>query len=291
MEQAGIRSISNPQNKPITLLTRAISKLRIMRNVTRSTAGPVFVSLMGYSENRIIPITLWNEIIPYCFDCWPNLYERWTSFFLRHRVRLAFFSARQSARYFTRALPGMRCEWLPEACDPLEYCASKPWSQRDIDVLELGRKFDQFHNSIREPLALRNRSHLFERIKGKIVFPNREGLIDGYSRTKISICFPCSETHPERSGDVETVTLRYFESMASKCVILGRSPQELTDLFGYDPVIEVQTGNESEQIETILRNPKSYLDLVESNYRRLLEIGTWKHRVEQVLKTLQTVQF
>lgn len=180
----------------------------------------------------------------------------------------------------------MRCEWLPEACDPLEYSASKPWSERDIDVLELGRKYDRFHSRIRDPLAKRKRSHLFERVKGSIIFPERDDLIDGYGRTKIAICFPCSVTHPERSGAVETVTLRYFESIASKCIILGHAPQELTDLFGYNPVVEVQEGNELEQIESLLANPDSCHDLVEENHRRLLEVGTWEHRVKQVLEIL-----
>jgi hypothetical protein len=75
--------------------------------------------------------------------------------------------------------------------------------------------------------------------------------------------------------------------MASKCVILGRAPQELKDLFGYNPVIEVQDGHEFEQIESVLSSPDSYLDLVESNYRRLLEVGTWQHRVEQILSTVR----
>ena len=286
MEQAGIRSLSNRQSKVMVLVSRAISKLRIMRNISSSSVGPVFISFMGLSENKVIPISLWNEIIPYCFDCWPAQYRCWLSFFRRHRVRLAFFSARQSAKYFAGALPGMRCEWLPEACDPTVYRASKSWSQRDIDVLELGRKSDRFHERIREPLAARNRSHLFEQVKGRIIFPDRDGLIDGFSRTKISICFPCSKTHPERSGTVETVTLRYFESMASKCMLLGHAPQELTDLFGYNPVIEVREGLEYEQIESLLENANPYLDLVESNYRRLLEVGTWEHRVKQVLNTI-----
>jgi hypothetical protein len=78
--------------------------------------------------------------------------------------------------------------------------------------------------------------------------------------------------------------------MASKCIILGHGPQELTDLFGYNPVIEVQDGHESEQIESLLSNPDLTHDLVESNYRRLMEIGTWRNRIEQVLATLLETQ-
>ena len=249
--------------------------------------GPVFVVFMGLSENKTLPFSCWTEIVPYCFDCWPNLYERWMSFFKRHRVRVAFFSARQSAQYFAGALPNMKSVWLPEATDPFEYFPTKSWSERDIDVLELGRKNHIFHEKLVEPLAKANRLHLFEKIRGEIIFPDRTSFLNGLSRSKVSICFPCSQTHPERSGSVETVTHRYFESMASKCLIVGHAPQELIDLFGYNPVIEVREGHEFEQIESLLANPNAFLEIVDRNYRRLLEVGTWKHRVAKILETLR----
>jgi hypothetical protein len=285
LEQAGVGGISNRQGSAAAFAAKAASKLRLMRNVRRSSAGPVFVSFMGFSESKTLPFSYWTEIVPYCFDCWPNLYERWTSFFKRHRVRIAFFSARQSAQYFTNTLPYMRSVWLPEATDPLEYCSSIPLSERNIDVLELGRRNDSFHRKIVQPLAAANRVHLFERVKGEIIFLDRAGLVDGLGRSKLSICFPCSQTHPERSGAIETVTHRYFESIASKCLILGHAPQELIDLFGYNPVIEVQSECEFEQIESILTKLDSFRGFVEDNYQRLFEVGTWKSRIQTVLST------
>lgn len=290
MERAGVDSLSNRQNNVEVFVAKAVSKMRFMRNARRSSAGPVFVSFMGFSESKTFPFSYWNEIVPYCFDCWPGLYERWMSFFKRHRVRIAFFSARQSAQYFTDALPGMKSVWLPEATDPSEYRPSRSLHERDIDVLELGRKNDLFHGKVVKPLVEANRTHLFERVKGEIIFPARADFIDGLARSKISICFPSSQTHPERSGSVETVTHRYFESMASKCLILGHAPQELTDLFGYNPVIEVQVGREFEQVESLLGNLDAVQGLVEQNYRRLLEVGTWKDRVATLLDVLRERQ-
>jgi len=283
MEQAGMKSLLNRQSDRAAFVAKVASGLRLMRNLRRSSAGPVFVSFMGFSEYKLLPFSCWTEIVPYCFDCWPNAYDRWASFFKRHRVRNAFFSARQSAHYFADALPHMRSVWLPEATDPSEYCSSKSWSERDIDVLELGRKNDRFHSKIVEPLARTNRSHCFERVKGEIIFLDRTSFIEGLARSKISVCFPCSQTHPERSGATETVTHRYFESMASNCLIVGHAPQELIDLFGYNPVIEAQVENEFEQIESLLNNLDSYQSLVDRNYARLLEVGTWKSRVTTVL--------
>jgi len=41
--------------------------------------------------------------------------------------------------------------------------------------------------------------------------------------------------------------------------------------------------NEFEQIESLLNNLDSYQSLVDRNYARLLEVGTWKSRVTTVL--------
>ena len=75
--------------------------------------------------------------------------------------------------------------------------------------------------------------------------------------------------------------------MASKCVIVGHAPQELIDLFGYNPVLEVQERQEYEQIDWVLDNLTSLTELVELNYSRLLEVGTWKKRVETILDVVR----
>jgi len=291
MEKARINAISNHQGGAETFISKAISKSHLIWNLRRSDKGPVFVGLMGLTESCTFPFSYWTEIVPFCFDCWPNHYRRWTAFFKRHRVRIAFFSARQSAQYFSNALPAMKSVWLPEATSPSEYYPSIPWSQRNIDVLELGRRNDIFHDSIVQQLAQANKSHLFERKKGEIVFPDRTTFIKGLARSKISVCFPCSQTHPERSGDVETVTHRYFESMASKCLIMGHAPQELIDLFGYNPIIEADRGHEFEQIESLLNGSDATERLIERNYMRLLEVGTWEIRVAEILNILAKFPF
>jgi len=83
------------------------------------------------------------------------------------------------------------------------------------------------------------------------------------------------------------VTHRYFESIASKCLILGHAPKELIDLFGYNPVIEVAWGSEFEQIRSLLNNIATYQEFVERNYERLLEVGTWESRIAMILSEVR----
>jgi hypothetical protein len=284
---ASIPQVRHSHGRTGVFLRKAFSKLRVPRNLARR-GTPVFVAFMGFSESKVLPFSLWTEIIPYCFDCWPRDYQRWSSFFRRHRVRLAFFSARQSAEHFRREMPDMRSEWLPEATDPKQYECSLTLADRNIDVLELGRRSDVFHESVTNELSRACYRHLYERTKGEIVFRTREAFKDGLAHTRVSVCFPSSTTHPGRSGDVETVTHRYFESMAAKCLVLGQCPAELRDLFGYNPVIETEREHEAQQLVAILRNIEKYQPDVERNYRRLLEVATWGNRVAQVLASVRS---
>src|SRR4029077_6262316 len=100
----------------------------------------------------------------------------------------AFFSARQSSEYFSRAVPGMKSVWLPEAVDPAEYNPSQRLATRAIDIVEMGRKYERFHARVGPALAESGRGQLFERVPGQKVFPTRRDLIEGLASSKISVC-------------------------------------------------------------------------------------------------------
>lgn len=290
LEEAGVKPLPDSMSSSDSFTANVVYKFRWMWNLRRSSAGPVFVSYMSFLEKKTFPFSYWTELIPYSFDCWPKYYGWWTSFYKRERVRIAFVTARQSAEYFSRALPKVKFVWLPEATDPSEYLPAKSLEERDIDVLEMGRRHEPYHDKIVGGLAQTARLHLYEQRGAKSIFPGRAELVDGLARTKITISFPRSVTHPEEAGGVETATYRYFQSMASRCLILGHAPQELIDLFGYNPVVEVQAGHEFEQIDHVLNHLNSFTGLVEKNYLRLLKVGTWKSRVNAILDAVQSYQ-
>ena len=283
---AGVPAVYNARSRPIKLLARALARAGMMRRVVDLSGNAYLVPIMLLSEGRLFPHCYFAQTICYIFDCWPALYRRWEKFFRRHRMRLAVFSARQSAEHFQKVLPDMESIWLPEAVEPATYDGHKPLEQRAIDVLELGRRSDQYHDKIVAPIAKSGRVHRFQSAPGRIIFATREELVRGLGDAKISICFPSSMTHPQRSGEVETVTHRYFESMASGCIIIGHAPSELVDLFGYNPVIEADMSDPVRQLETILRQPESQAALVARNRTRLLEVGTWDARVRTMLELL-----
>lgn len=251
--------------------------------------GEPMLAVGGYvPDSTCFPTSLWTRFIPYFFDCWEPVFSRWESFFRRNRTALAFLTARDAAEHFQARFPSRRFLWLPESVDPAAHRCDVPLADRTIDVLELGRKYDQFHIRLAPILAASGMTHRFEKIKGEIIFPTREDLISGLANTRISICFPQSLTDPMRCGKVETVTLRYFESIASKCLVVGKCPLELRDLFGYNPVVEV---DDPADVVDVVHRIAAYQPLVDRNYQRLLEVGTHSARVDSLIGELRTAGF
>ncbi len=115
--------------------------------------------------------------------------------------------------------------------------------------------------------------------------------IDGLARTKISIYFPSDLTHPEKAGDVSTMTVRYLQSMVVKCLIVGHAPQKMVDLFGYNPVVEADFTRPAEQLIEILNHYEDYFPFIERNYQEVIEHHNWQCRWNQLKEIYQQHTF
>jgi hypothetical protein len=272
-------------------LGRGLSKLGLMRQVKDLSDTAYLVPIMQITEMRLFPQCYFAEVIPYCFDCWPRKYDQWEAFFRRHRIKVAFITARQSAERMRQRIPGLDAIWMPEGIDPTRYEGSKPLAERTIDVLEMGRRLTGYHEQIRPHCQSRGYVHEYEREPGQIIFPTCRAFVAGLGESKISVCFPSSQTHAFRAGDVETLTLRYLESIASGCIVVGHCPAELHDLFGANPVVPADISNPGEQIDHILSHLVDYEPLVHRNLQRLYEVGTWRTRVSSMQRALTNHQY
>jgi len=247
----------------------------------------IFAILMGLDKQKYLPhadCTSHARMV-YLFDAWPKEYHRIIRFVNEFKIDHVFVSASRSADDLNDLLNRKMFHHVPEGIDPAAYKYAR-YDQKNIDVLALGRKYDKYHERILPALQRLDRTYMFEVVKGHIIFPDRQGLIDGLARTKISVCVPGSITHPERSGHVETMTMRYLQSMASKCLILGHAPSEMISLFGYNPVIEIDWDNAEAQIEDLLKHYHAHIPLIERNYRELVSKHCWSHRFQQIKEIL-----
>src|SRR5262249_25520509 len=151
-----------------------------------------------------------------------------------------------------------------------------------------GRRFDSYHDRIVEPLEKMKRKYLFERTSGAVVFPDNAEFIDGLSRTKISVCVPLIETNPARAGGISTMTMRYLQSMASKCLIVGLLPVDMRRLFPYNPIVEIDWSDPAGQLCHLLENFGDYTPLIEKNYSTVLEFHTWEKRWQSMADVLRS---
>jgi hypothetical protein len=272
----------------VRLLGRALGKFGISRAIARVPNHACLVDLAWPNDGRAFPYALAYEIVPWICDCWPHDYPRWERLFRRNRIRLAFISSQGSTRYFAQRIPEMKCIWMPEACDPAEYNPEKPLAQRSIHLLELGRKYKPFHDAVRAPVAAASFKHIFSLDGTRTpIFPDQPSLIRALGDTMISVCFPKTITHPDLAGGLETATLRYFESIASGCLLLGHCPTELRDLFGYDPVIKADLSDPGGQAVSLIRSIADHQPFVDRNRARLLEVGAAQARARSILEVLR----
>lgn len=244
----------------------------------------LFTVMMGLDIYKYRPYGLYtthNRSI-YLFDAWPHDFDKIVNFVEVFKIDFIFVSASQSAKILD-GIFGNRIivSWIPEGINPQEYKFNS-FEDKSIDVLALGRKYDLYHERILPYFEKNNRVYLYEKVKGELIFPTREEFIDGMAKSKISICVPSNITHPERSGNIETMTIRYLQSMVSKCLIVGHAPKEMIDLFGYNPIIEINMSDPVGQIEAILKDFDTYIPLIEKNYQQVLQHHTWSNRWNQM---------
>jgi hypothetical protein len=250
-------------------------------------APAMFSVLMGPNFRKTLPRFLAEgHKGAYLFDAWPRAHEKICHFADACALEHLFVSSSQAAAQLNLQLRTTKCHWVPEGITPANYfLAFTP--ERDIDVLQLGRRFNTYHQLVNDTLVKARKTYVYEKEPGHIIFPNRLDMIEGLLRSKISICVPLSVSHPDRASGIETMTIRYLQSMLSKCLIVGHAPAEMIRSFGYNPLIEIDYTQPGEQLLDILAHMDRYQPLIEKNYQAVREHHTWLKRWEQVRAILR----
>ena len=239
------------------------------------------IVLMGPRFPKCFPYVFRNGMKSiYLFDAWPMYFNYILRFVNDFEIDYLFVSSKQAAESLKKLIGKNNVFWVPEGVKPGDY-KFLPAANRNIDILSFGRNYDNFHHKIVEKLALKKVKYIFS-LANERLFPDKKSFVDGLSRSKISVCFPTSITHPERAGGIETMTNRFLQSMASKCLVLGKAPEEMIQLFGYNPVVEVNMENPAEQSIEILENYENYNELIEMNYKTVVENHSWAKRWDQI---------
>lgn len=227
------------------------------------------------------------EIVPMIWDCWPQYFEKTCKWLKRHQVHTAIFTSSQTADRMRERLPYMNIIWCAEALNDSDYKKGMPLKERSIDVLEFGRSNE---NVVRaENLIKRGLNYICTKQDGKFVYTN-EQLCEAMGKAKVSIALPRSMTQPEITGDVETLTQRYWECMFSRMVMVGHAPKELVDFIGYNPVVELKSNVSSEAlVADVVEHIGDYQGLVDRNRETAERLGSWNVRMKWLMSELSAV--
>lgn len=286
LRRHGVAGVDNDASL-LRLGGKVLARSGLARRIGVIDRTTYLVPIMGPCFYRFVPFVWFSETIPFAHDCWEPDFPRWERFLRKAGIRRAFFTARQSAEAMSERVPGLHAEWLPEGITPIIKDGNRPLGERSIDVLELGRRSDRFHQAVTAHCAAQGYRHRFQKAPGELVFPDQAAFWRGMTDTRLMVCFPSSMTNPERSGTVETLTLRYLEGIACGSVLLGHAPTELLDLFGYNPVVQVDFADPQGQLDRLLGSIDTLAPLVARNRARLNEVGTWDVRIADLLARLR----
>ncbi len=253
----------------------------------RTTTVYNFGAIMGPSFDFLLPKFCLNSgNFVYMFDAWPRFHNIIINFAKALNIKVIFFSSLDVTNKFNLQSNFTKGIWIPEGIKVEDYFWNS-YINKNIDVLEFGRKYDIYHDAIEEKLKDHGFVHLYEAVKGEIIFKTKSDFLSGLASAKISICVPSNITHPERAEDISSMTLRYLQSMASKCLIVGVLPREMAFLFDYQPVVEIDFEDPAKQIVEILNNFEAYIPLIERNYLEVQRSHTWSIRVNQMLEIMK----
>ena len=241
-----------------------------------------FVSMISGDFRLLIPYAFSSRLnYIYMYDVWPR-FHKWIfpllDFF---NVKCVFFSSKQVFEIFNTQYSHIKCKalWLPEALSAQDY-SFKNYNDRDIDVLEFGRMYDDYHSRITETLKLKGKKHIYRTAAMDFLFPDKPSFTNALASAKIVICVPSNITHPDRSEFISSMTLRYLQAMVSKCLIIGVLPLDMEEVFGYNPIVEIEMEHAAEQILNLLENYNDYKALIEKNYQHVIQHHQWQNRWE-----------
>ena len=176
---------------------------------------------------------------------------------------------------------------MPEGIDPAQF-RFVPFADKDIDVVQIGRQWDWYNDAVDDRCAGLGVRYLHSGTDrgGPALFAGREAFVSALARARISICAPRIVTHPEETGCISTMTNRFLQSMASKCLVVGVCPDELRTLFGYDPVVPVDLRDPAGQLRHILDRFDDYIALIERNHAEVTRRHHWDDRVARIEATI-----
>lgn len=234
----------------------------------------------GHLLRSALPYAFKGHIVPMLWDCWPDTWDKLARDLRLLRCRVCYVTSTDVANQLARRLPQIQFKYIHEGVSTDDYHAGDILTNRKIDVYELGDKHNYYHKRLIDNPRHERWNFVYNaerKQKGlQLTFDSWTDFTRQVADSKIVVSFPKSMRDPRRNGLVSTLTIRYWEAMLSRCIIVGHCPQELIDIIGYNPVIEADFTDAAGQIDHILQHIDDYQPAVDRNRSTALKYAPWQ---------------
>ena len=273
-------------------LKKAFPDVSVINKVKKNKNAKVFFSIMGLYELLETKETLREiseQLIIYVFDCWESGFQEYKKIFDEIKPKHIFFAYKKACDYFKKE--GYNCYVLPQSMDARFF---KDYGKEKSRLfIQMGRRTEILHESVLKylsyyKLADSEENYVYERQKGKIIFPDTKQLAKEINASWFFVAAPANIMNSKLTGSISEVTARFYEAMACKTLIIGIKPADsFEQLFPIeDAMIEVNSDNIIEVIDELMNNKDKYWKIVEKNYNYVMENHRWKNRYVQVMKAI-----
>lgn len=230
-----------------------------------------------------------NKIALYVWDCWGPEYEKWEKVLKDLKPDYIFWSFKQNYLHFKDIFENSF--WVPQSANT--YYFKDLGIEKSRKFIQMGRVNKGMHEKIlsylkKNGLEDTDDNYVYRRKEKEALFPVLEDLVKEINRTKYIVCIPKYFENPQKTGEVNAMTGRYYESIACKTLIIGKKPLIFDEMFPADGMIEFKEdlSDFDEKISELENNEEKYHQLVERNYEIFMKDHTWGNRLEMILKII-----
>lgn len=189
-------------------------------------------------------------------------------------------------------------EWLALAQGvPTALFRPVPVDQRVIDFSAYGRRWEPFHQVLREFCDNNQLYYDYTTHMGKIPNANEGELYRQYawhlSHSKFTVSWPVELTNPVRAGRLHPVTCRWFEAASAGTPIIGRKPDNpvFDEVLVADLVMDIDPHADKKtmwkRLDQIWEARHSYLERSAKISMQNAERWSWETRVSAIIANIE----
>jgi len=202
-----------------------------------------------------------------------------------------FFSTTEEGAEEARRRFGVSTSVLRQGFDCLAWASTN--NDRCVDLIGFGRQPPSYHRAFQAAFHQKNSSLLYLHspigtTSGSAVRKERPMLLKLLQRSKLSLAFNLGiEPQNDRPRSAGFVTNRWFESLATGSVVVGKRPTGpmAADLFPWeDSTIELDDdpAGAARQIEAISYDPTFLAKVRTRNVQEMCRRHDWRYRIRDI---------